>query len=210
MLPREAHYVMHPEACSDGHTLVFSGAYPYKRQVMRRDLDGGRTQALATGAFPQCSPDSKWVVYYDDTVSGVPQKISIEGGQPMPLMEEECWRAGISPDGKWVACVHETGKLAIIPFSGGKPVKLFDLPFVPPGVGIPLRWTPDGQNVVYVLGAERSDNLWEQPVAGGRRRALTHFTTQEIQSFAYSHDGKQIAICRGTSSSDVVLISNFH
>ena len=208
--PRDQPYVMHPEACPDGRTLLYSGGDPYKRNryVMRRDLDGGAPHQLVAGAFPQCSPDSKWVVYYDDR-DGITKKVSIEGGQPARLTDQRCERAGISPDGKSVACVHETGKLAIIPFSGGKPVKLLDLPPTLDQTTAPMRWTPDSQNVVYAVDEGEVDNLWAQPVAGGPRRSLTHFTSQGIEYFAYSHDGKQIAVSRGTPSSDVVLISNF-
>lgn len=209
-LPRDLPFTAHPDACSDGHTLLYTGAYANKCQVMRQDLDGGRPQPLVAGRYPQCSPDSKWVVYYDNGENPIPRKISMEGGQPVPLTEHECRRAGISPDGKWVACVDETEKLAIIPFSGGKAVKLFDLPptfdFIP---DVPMRWTPNSQSLVYAVDAGGFDNLWAQPVAGGPHRALTHFTSQRIYYFAFSHDGKQIAIGRGTPSSDVVLISNF-
>jgi hypothetical protein len=125
------------------------------------------------------------------------------------LTDHECRQAGISPDGKWVACVDESRKLEIIPFSGGKPVKRLELPAILDRVWARLRWTLDGQSVVYVVAAGGFDNLWAQPVAGGPRRALTHFTSHRIYHFAFSHDGKQIAISRGTPSSDVVLISNF-
>ena len=134
----------------------------------------------------------------------------MEGGQSVPLTQRECSGAGISPDGRWVACVDEAGKLALIPSSGGNPVKLLDLhPAFDAGNGAPVRWTPDGYSVVYRVNEGGSGNLWAQPVAGGPARALTHFTSQMIYSFAYSHDGKQIAVARGTPSSDVMLVSDF-
>jgi serine/threonine protein kinase/Tol biopolymer transport system component len=209
-LPRNLPNRIDPDACSDGRTLVYRALYANKRQVMRQYLDGGGPQPLVPGGFPQCSPDNKWVVYYDNGIKAIPRKISMEGGQPVPLTDQECSRAGISPDSKWVACVGETGKLAIIPFSGGNPIKLFDLPpTFDAGNDAPLRWTPDGQNVVYAVDEGGFENLWAQPLVGGPSRVLTHFTSQRIYSFAFSHDGKQIAISRGTPSSDVVLINNF-
>jgi len=208
-LPRSLPFVMDPDACSDGHTLVYTGGYAGRPHVMIQNLNGGRPQPLAAGWRAQCSPDSRWVVYYDNSTRAIPKKMSIEGGQPLSLTDQECECAGISPNGEWVACVHETGKLAVIPASGGKPVKLFDLPPTFDRSRAPLRWTPDNQSVVYVVDEGEFDNLWAQPVAGGPRRALTHFTSQEIRSFAFSHDGKQVAIGRGTPSSDVVLIRNF-
>jgi hypothetical protein len=38
---------------------------------------------------------------------------------------------------------------------------------------------------------------------------LTNFTSDRIFWFDISRDGKQIALSRGTQTSDVVLISNF-
>ena len=38
---------------------------------------------------------------------------------------------------------------------------------------------------------------------------VTHFTDGTIRSFAWSRDGKQLAVARGTQTSDVVLISGF-
>ena len=41
---------------------------------------------------------------------------------------------------------------------------------------------------------------------GGEPRQLTAFTSQQITSFTPSRDGKRLALARGTTSSDVVLI----
>jgi len=38
---------------------------------------------------------------------------------------------------------------------------------------------------------------------------LTDFKADRIFSFAYSRDGKQLALSRGTQKSDVELFSNF-
>jgi eukaryotic-like serine/threonine-protein kinase len=208
-LPRDLPHRMDPDACSDGYTLVYTAIYANKRQVIRQNLDGGSPQSLTPGWRPQCSPDSTWVLYYDNRSVDVPRRIPIEGGRSIALADDVCSRAGISPDGRWVACVDGSEKLAIIPAYGGKPVKLFDLPSNFDRSIAPVRWTPDGHGVVYAVDEGGFENLWVQPVAGGPRRALTHFTSQEIEYFAFSHDGKQIAIGRGTPSSDVVLISNF-
>ena len=107
-------------------------------------------------------------------------------------------------------CLNDRGKLAIVPFTGVTPAKLLDIhPDFEGGISFPVRWAPDGHSVIYAVDEGGFDNLWAQPLTGGRGRALTHFTSQMIYSFAYSHDGRQIAIGRGTPFSDVVLISNF-
>jgi serine/threonine protein kinase len=41
----------------------------------------------------------------------------------------------------------------------------------------------------------------------GSPKQITNFTSESIRSFDLSRDGKQIAVSRGTSTSDVVLVS---
>jgi len=55
----------------------------------------------------------------------------------------------------------------------------------------------------------RISNLYVQPVSGGKPYQLTHFVSEGIDWLAWSKDGRQIAIARGTGSSDAVMITNF-
>jgi serine/threonine protein kinase len=52
-------------------------------------------------------------------------------------------------------------------------------------------------------------NLWIQPLDGGPPKQLTNFTSGTFFSFDWSPDGKRLVYGRSTTSSDVVLISNF-
>ena len=66
------------------------------------------------------------------------------------------------------------------------------------------RWTPDGRGIAYYDPATR--NIWIQPLDGSARRQLTHFTDDRaIADFAWSHDGKRLAISRVSVSNDIVL-----
>ena len=44
---------------------------------------------------------------------------------------------------------------------------------------------------------------------GGQPKQLTEFKDQRIFNFAWSRDGKQLALARGVVNSDVVLLSGF-
>ena len=46
-------------------------------------------------------------------------------------------------------------------------------------------------------------------IDGGEPKQLTNFTSDLIQSFDFSRDGKQIAFTKRTGTSDVVLITGF-
>jgi len=216
-----------PNVCPDGHTLLFHAPDPVTAQdvVMRADLDGGQPQPIkGTNAwgFIHCTPDGKWVVYALDVGNRL-AKVPIEGGTPIELTERGCVPSTLSPDGRWIACHYlpeqDGPKLAIIPFAGGPPVKVLDLPPTVvclhqrgrPNAGFttPFSWTPDGRAVAFVDNRDGVGNLWAQPIAGGAPVKLTHFTENGISFFAWSRDGKQIAIARTTSTDDAVLITNF-
>jgi len=72
-----------------------------------------------------------------------------------------------------------------------------------------MRWTPDGSAIAYIDEYGGASNIWALPVGGGAANQLTDFKSDQIFWFDWSKDGKQLAVARGTSISDVVLISNF-
>jgi Tol biopolymer transport system component/TolB-like protein/DNA-binding winged helix-turn-helix (wHTH) protein len=216
-----------PNVCPDGHTLLFHAPDPITAVdvVMRADLDGGQPQAIKgtnVWGFIHCTPDGKWVVYSSGFGKKL-HKVPIEGGKPIELADRTCIPSALSPDGRWIACHYlpEEGapKLAIIPFAGGPPVKVLELPSTvvclrQPGHSnkgflTPFSWTPDGRAVAFVDNRDGVGNLWAQPIAGGAPVKLTHFTAEDIFYFAFSRDGRRIALARGTSTDDAVLITNF-
>jgi Tol biopolymer transport system component len=95
--------------------------------------------------------------------------------------------------------------LTVVPFSGGEPVYRFDSP---PGAS-GFRWAPEGNALDYFLTRGGVSNIWRQPLAGGPPKQITNFKSEQIFSFSWSRDGKQLALARGTTSRDVILISNF-
>jgi len=50
--------------------------------------------------------------------------------------------------------------------------------------------------------------IWQHNLAGGAPKQITNFESGQIFDFAWSHDGKQLAMTRGSENSDVTLISN--
>jgi hypothetical protein len=50
-------------------------------------------------------------------------------------------------------------------------------------------------------------NLWSQPLDGGKAKQITDFKSDLIYNFAYSRDGRQLALARGSHTRDAVLIS---
>jgi Tol biopolymer transport system component len=161
-------------------------------------------------------------------------KVPSGGGPESQLTDYTTYLPSVSPDGKWIACFylsgqHQPASLAIVPFAGGQPAKVFSLPPTSsapvlrnsdgrapgrPERGanatrtVALHWTPDGSAISFVNNVNDAGNVWEQPVAGGPPKPVTHFTSDKIFWFDWSPDGR-LALSRGTRQADAVLIKNF-
>ena len=132
-------------------------------------------------------------------------KVSIDGGDAVKIIDQTSAGLAISPDGKWIASAHFEPadiKTAIYPVEGGEPHKILDIHTVY------IRWTPDGRALAY-LDDKNLSNISIQTIDGGSTKQLTDFKPGRVFSFAWSPDGKQLAIARGSVNKDVILISNF-
>jgi Tol biopolymer transport system component len=187
-----------------------------QENIWRMDMDGGNLKQLTQGkadSNPAISPDGQWVVFTrGDSGKHVFMKVRSEGGPAVQLTEFSGWYPSVSPDGKWFACTavfsqNQPVSLAIVPFAGGQPAKVFPLPTTGPS-DFPIRWTPDGRAISYINNVNGVGNIWEQPVEGGPPKAVTHFTSDKIFRFDWSRDGR-LALSRGTDTTDAVLIKNY-
>ncbi|MGH9354339.1 MAG: protein kinase domain-containing protein [Terriglobia bacterium] len=205
-----------PSACGSGHTITFSSLQEGKINVWKINEDGSNFNPLTHGNtdfFPACSPDGKWVVF-DSIRSGqiTLWKIPLDGGKAIQLTNYGSQFTAISPDSRWIAFLDIADltnlRIAVVPMTGGAPVKTFNYKANPPTDNNYLRWTPDGQSIDYVDARKGASNIWAQPVAGGPPKQITHFTSGAIFNFAWSKK-RDLALSRGTQTSDVVLIKNF-
>jgi len=217
-----------PSVCGDGRYVAYAAYREEKWGVWRMDADGSNPIRIADERLalsPRCSPDGKWVVYVR-APSLIPVRVPISGATPPEALAPDTESGGgyslsISPDAKRIAYLaypkESTGgtmppseskpiQAEIIPLDGGAPLRQFDWP--PELLNNP-RWAPGGDAVEYVLTRNGVSNIWEQKLTGGPPRQITNFQSEEIGDFAWSRDGKQLALTRGSQSSDVILISNF-
>ncbi|MGA3328968.1 MAG: protein kinase [Terriglobia bacterium] len=221
----EGEWIREPSICGDGRHIVARSKHGGNIGLVKMDADGSHLVQLTSAVYdfsPSCSPDGKWVVFQSRrTGNSTLWKISIDGGEPTQLTTEWTYAPAVSPDGKWIACGYrpdpnkEEYKLAILPAAGGRLSKTFDLRGDPNRV----KWTPDGKSVTYsmtdcfcYLGTAATPfvaNLWTQPIAGGPPRRITNFESGGIFSFAWSRDGKHLAVVHGPTTADVVMITNF-
>jgi serine/threonine protein kinase len=65
---------------------------------------------------------------------------------------------------------------------------------------------PDGQGIDVMQTNGGVDNIWRYPLDGSAPKQISSFTTDRLFGFGWSRDGKRLAVARGTTTSDVVLI----
>jgi eukaryotic-like serine/threonine-protein kinase len=201
-------------ATPDGRYVVFLSARSVL-QLWRMDIDGSNAKRLTDFAITATmSPDGKWVAYTTFGPGGFTiWKISIDGGEPVQVISKYSLSPAISPDGELIACYYfdertAGRKIALIPFAGGEPRKLFESQVVDT-VNYPVRWTHDGRALTYIVNRGGVSNIWIQSVDGGPARQLTDFKSDRIFTFDWSRDGKWLALSRGPEQRDVVLMSDF-
>jgi DNA-binding winged-HTH domains len=206
-----------PTVSADGRTMVYVSKAAYAApHLWKMNLETGECAQLTNGVSelrPDISPDGRWVVYMlVDKDSPSVWKTSIDGGQaPIQLSDKIASVPRVSPDGRFIACFYRAdvdtfSKLAVIPFDGGEPVKVFDkspTTIVESGI----QWTPDGRALTYIANRDGVSNIWLQPLDGSPARQLTNFTSETIFRFAWSPDGKMFVAERGTEIGDIVLIN---
>ncbi len=211
-LTAEGQLSISPSGC--GPYVLFAAAFRGGKPVLniwRTDANGANSGQLTNGKgddFPLCSSDRKVVFYVDGNLRRV-CKVPLEGGISAEVSREiVAGTVDLSPDGKLLVfyTFHVTdpkAKLALVSADSGQTLKLLDLERNPHGA---VYFSSDGKGVVYPIHDGPAHNLWRQNFDGSPGKQITHFDSEEIWDFHWSPDGSKLALVRGHTDSDVVLI----
>lgn len=201
--------------CGDGKHILVSKLEQDHIAIQRTDERGANVATLATVqefGLMSCSSDGQWVTY----LGGRPTTahiLSINGGSPTPLNIPEGGPLGfvqVSPDDKFISYNWQDPqnmgtrvRVQVTPISGGAPV--YSLERLIGSANNPSLWSPDGHGLDTFVTRGGISDIWRQPLSGAPATQLTHFTSGLIFAFAWSPDGKNLAITRGARSNDIVL-----
>jgi serine/threonine protein kinase/Tol biopolymer transport system component len=206
-----------PSVSWDGQFIAYSSSRDTTPHIWRMDIDGSNQKPLTTGIlddyYPQCSPDSRWVYFnsYRDKGRLNLWKVSPIGGDAIKVSDDVAYGLGISPDGRSIVTrFFQTAEnkwcYGILSVDDGKHRKVFDLPTTAGERNV--HWMPDGKSIAYVDTRDGISNVWVLPLATMNAYQLTHFGSEVISDFAWSKDGKNLAVVRGDQTSDVVLLKD--
>jgi Tol biopolymer transport system component len=191
------------------------------RGIWRVDIDGRNYRALSTdrgASDPDCSPDGSSVIYSSASEKGtVLMRAPVAGGTAENLLGKTypVVIGRYSPGGEQIGLMlaedERSGRvtLAVMNSRTRAVERSFHVPFGawPDNMQGGLRWTDDGQALLFPLVREGTADLWMQPVSGGPPRQLTH--SGHVVAYAWAPDGKRLAVTRQTELRDVVLFINF-
>jgi len=205
-----------PAFSPDGNEIVFLSDRSGTPHLWRMNSDGSGQRQITNGRdgeqSPSFSPDGKWIYYSAaQTKNRTSWRIASDGsGEPARLSDKLLSHVAVSPTGDSIAAFfRDAGNsqwhLGVFSPDGSTLVHSYALA---PTFELPVAWTADGRGLAYTDTQNGTSNIVVQPIDGGPVKPLTNFKSDRIFWFDFSHDGKQIAVSRGTQSSDVVLIKD--
>jgi Tol biopolymer transport system component len=198
----------------DGRYIAFVSSQAGHGNIWRINSDGTEAKQLTNGdgeSNPVFLPDG-WIGYPCE-ISGKRArcKVSIDGGDPVQVTGPYSDMMRFSPDGRLIAFIPADGqsgkRIGVLPVDESEPPRVFDLP----RNSMPRRvqWSADSRALTYIDNPRGISNIWSLPIDGGKAVRLTDFKDHFIPSFAWSRDGKQLAMARSMTTNDVVLMRNF-
>jgi hypothetical protein len=101
----------------------------------------------------------------------------------------------------------DSTQLAFLSVDNGQVTKRIPVDVVPEHLAL----TPDGKAIGYLKREHGVQNIWLQAIAGGPPSRRTDFhlsnsTSQKVGSFAWSHDGRHLAVARFFEKRDVIVL----
>jgi len=210
--------VLEPRGCGDG-SVVFTRAVPktMTMNIWRSNSDGTGLTEVSSGKndeFGACSPDGKTVFYIDfgnrrfmrvppggkseAVLKNVEEPIEVQAG------------FAIARDGSTALLgtydfKAEKPNISLISLTSNQITRTFEYDSRHDGS---LQFSPDGKGIVYPIRDKGVDNLWLQPLDGRPGHQITNYTSLRIYSYQWSPDGKRLALVRGDTPSDLVLIED--
>lgn len=207
-----------PRVSGDGKYIVFTSRRSGFNEIWRMNIDGSNPVRLADvpgiSQFPRFEADGKTVVFRWFSEGSAPLgTVSVEGGpvtgiEGLPPSIVYYWAP--SPDGKFVAFTttdSATARMHVVIRPVGSDVPMATLDIWPSRI---FKWMPDGKNLFY-QERQRGENLLTKVFQIDPQRPepklLLSTEPDDVYDLTFSRDGKSVAVVRGKTSSDAVMLS---
>jgi Tol biopolymer transport system component len=207
-----------PRWSPDGRELAFDSRLFGQADIFVVKAEGGQPQRLTNDAAlevaPSWSRDGRWI-YFSSMRSGARQiwKTPSHGGEAIQVTRDGGFDSFESVDGKYLYYTksRETAGVWRLPLEGGveEPVPGLE------GVKEHRAWTITDQGIYFAVSTSADVHLLRfYSFATGRVADVTRLQKKPVYGppgLAVSPDGRFILyVQRDSSSSDIMLVENFH
>jgi Tol biopolymer transport system component len=164
---------------------------------------------------PGITADSRWVFFTND--KGINLKVDVDGHSLGPIFaagsgDGQTQKAtavhdvlpmpdGTTLTGHYIDPTARAERLAVVPIADPAAARL-----LPAVRNNGLSW--DGRSLIYWDTTRGVGNVWRQAISGGNPVQLTHFDSSVVFRHALAPDQKHIALVRGSTISDVILLTD--
>ena len=202
-----------PAASPDGKYILFLSTRGGAFDIYRLNAETGNDIKQLTNndgnAYPSVSADNQWVAY-DHIEEGGGRgiwRVPLEGGEPVKLSDS--YRMPVySPDNSlFVARSPLTsgpGDVAIFSAEGGSPLKRLKIPV--------MEWQRvywlDSHTLSFIKIVKGISNIWSYDINTDETKQLTDFDSEQIFSYAWSPDHRQLVCQRGAKLGNVTIIGS--
>jgi Tol biopolymer transport system component len=201
-----------PAASADGKFIVFTSARTDGFDIYRLNIATGNNVKRLThsdgNAYPYVSGDNQWVVYdHVDQLGRSVWKVPLEGGESVKLSDG--YRMPVySPDNQLIVARSPlnsgNGDVAIFSANGGAPLKRLNIQVME---WQRLYWL-DNHTLSFIKEIGGTSNIWSYDINTDEAKQLTNFNGEQIFTYAWSPDYKEIVCQRGTKLSNVTIIGS--
>lgn len=199
-------------------SIIFSSARDGgKHSLWQTDSSGGNFRRLTGGddLAPQVSSDGRTIIFQRG-LSEIPGvwKLTGENSEASPLFTKHSLKPALSPDGSLTAFYFmdfDDGgawRIGLVSTATREFVRKLSFP-----VTINERrmaWHPSGKFLTFIYSAGEKLNLLFLPVDGGEPNIVEGIGEGVLNSFDWSNDGRRIVFSTSDSSTDAVLLNDFH
>jgi Tol biopolymer transport system component len=210
-----------PRVSGDGRFIVFTSKRSGRSQLWRMDINGGDQILLADVSgvtqAPRFAADGQTVVFEWLHEGGrALASVPVTGGEvhqiellnDIPANFSYYWAA--SPTGKMIADTiwdsrEGRMKVEVKPTDPSERSKVLNI-----WPSLVFRWSPDGKQIIYrerQPGYQPESEIRRIDPVTGKSAQLISTTPEFVVGFSYSRDGKKVALVRGKSSSNAVILS---
>lgn len=215
-----------PSSTGDGNSIFFTTTESQILNIRRVDGEGASREAATNGTdgyriFPQVTQDGRYLYYIFRSLGGgeVIRRDLTDGSEAIVVPRTAANPVGklaLSPDGTRLAFINwgdtvradndeATYRLGVVSINDPTNVKFFDVKLLIAAI----QTSPDGSALDYVSFDANTSILKRQPIDGGQASELLRIPDRRLYNFAWSKQGKRLALSHGVQQRDAVLLSGF-